>query len=893
MNEQPEKKTRRELIKPLLKKAGWAIINEGGPIPSKGNFAVEEYPTKSGPVDYAFIIDNDIIGIVEAKKESESVYGVLTQAKRYARDVEGKYNFSIYKVPFIYSSNGKETYFEDLREEQSRSRKVSAFHKPEALLDHMSKNVANTNKWLINNKLNENYICDKGCNPYALRYYQIEAVDAIEKALQKRKEKMFLGMATGTGKTVTALALLYRMLKSKRFKRILFLVDRVELANQALAALASFEPEPGQKFDKIYEVFASRIPQGKEWESLKITTKKMPEEKIKNPRENDAHIFVSTIQGMYRLLTGQKEPEKEIEADLDYEKDINEIKYNEKIPIHAFDLIISDECHRSIYNKWRLVLDYFDAVQVGLTATPALHTNAYFEGNFVYNYPLEKAVQEGYLVDYDVVHIDTKITMEGLKLKKGTQIKVIDNKTKDAFYAKLPDEFIAEPKSLEKRITAIDRNRKIVKEFAKVFREQGQNKKTLFFAVNDRHADRITKLLREEFSENGDSFIEKITYKTDKAPDMIKAFRNRNLPMIAVTVDMITTGVDIPKIENIVFVRPVNSRILFEQMMGRGTRKCDEIYKTHFVVFDTLKLLEFMKNNKLSEFIEPPQSQTLPIREVIDYVDKGFNREQHINIIVRKLQRIAKNVSEEGREQFAQFIPNSNITKFASELKENLQNNFTKTFSLFKNEVFLDLLENYPRKKRYFYEDEITQDKVLSVRESLTTIDGKEIKPADYLKEFEEFVIKNEEKIDALRVLLDRPQDFDIKDLEKLKNELRKHPYMFEERRLRKAAHNNVADIIAFVNMAVRHVPLASPEQRVEIAFHKIINSKIWQFTEKQIKWLELIKKHVLRNLIIREEDFNEQHALSRKGTFEDWNSIFNNKLPALIKTINKEVLTA
>jgi type I restriction enzyme R subunit len=767
-------------------------------------------------------------------------------------------------------------YFQDLRTENSRSRRVLTFHTPNALLEFLNIDLTKSKLWLVDNPLKNEY----------LRYYQKEAIETVEKSIQKNKQKMLLAMATGTGKTVTTIALLYRMLKSGMFKRILFLVDRIELANQALGALASFEPEPGQKFDRVYEVFCKRIPEGREWKSLNINTQLMPESKLANPQLNDAHVFVATIQSMYRLITGEKEPEKEVDAD-EYGKDIDKINYNPKIPIHAFDLIISDECHRSIYNKWKVVLEYFDAIQVGLTATPALHTYAYFDSNLVYTYPLEKAISDGYLVDYDVMHIDTKITMEGIKLKKGRQIKIEDIETKEVQATLTDDEIEFEPKKIERSITAIDRNRKIVNEFAKYFKDK---QKTVFFAVNDKHADQLVKLLREKFSEKGDKFVQKITYKVDKAPDQIKQFRNRDNPVIVVTVDMLTTGVDVPKIENLVFVRPVNSRILFEQMMGRGTRRCDEISKTHFTVFDTLKLLEFMKKHKLSDFVEPPRSQSLKIRDVIKLIKKGYRRDENINILIKKFQRMAKNVSEEGVEQFAQFIPEGDISKFASNLYNNLKKNFTKTFEIFENPAFLDLLENYPRKQKFFLIDELSQDKILRAEESLTTVEGEIVKPKDYLKAFEEFVTKNGKHIEALKILMEKPSDFDIKDLQELRQKLAKHHLMFTEARLRRAAHNNLADIISFINSAAKHVPLINPEERVEIAFRRIKN--FWRFTEKQEKWLELIKKHVIKNLIIKKQDFEEQIFLYRKGTWEDWDIIFDHKLSKLLKVINKEVLT-
>ena len=871
-----EKETRREKINKMLENCGWEILKKGQSIPKNGTFASEEYTTVSGDADYALFIDGDAVGIVEAKKSGEPVYGVLPQAQRYARDIQGtNYDFNGFKVPFIYSTNGQDVYFQDLRYENSRSRKNLIFHTPQALQELLNSDREKPRLWLVDNLNRIEY----------LRYYQNEAIEAIEKNLLRNKQKMLLAMATGTGKTVTIISLLYRLLKSGMFKRILFLVDRIELANQALGALASFEPEPSQKFDRIYEVYCRRIPEGKEWKSMHINTKLMPESKISNPKPNDIHVFVSTIQSMHRLLAGEREPEKETEAD-EYGKDVDRIEYSPNIPIHAFDLIISDECHRSIYNKWKVVLDYFDAIQIGLTATPAAHTYAYFDSNMAYVYTKEQAIQDGYLVDYDVVKIDTEITMEGLKLQKGAPIKVRDEQTKEIFPTILPDQLDFDPQKIERKITAIDRNRKIVEEFSKHFKEK---QKTLVFAVDDKHADQLVRLFRERFSDKGDRFAEKITYKVDKAPDKIKEFRNREYPIIAVTVDMITTGVDIPKIENLIFIRPVQSRILFEQMMGRGTRLCPEINKTHFVVFDTLELLEFMEKHKLSEFTLPSAAQNLKITEVIKLIKKGFRRDETINILVKKLQRIAKNVSEEGVEEFSKYISEGDISKFASTLKENLKKSFTKTFEILENPAFLDLLGNYPRKNRFFLIDEISQDRILRVEESLTTVEGKEIKPEDYLREFEEFVSKNKDRIQALKILMERPEHLNLKDLDELRKTLQKHPYIFNENRLRRAAQNNLADIISFVNSALRHVPLIPPEERVEIAFRKIKSG--WKFTERQEKWLELIKKHVIKNLIIKEQDFDQQLLFSRKGAFEDWNHVFEGKLPQLVAEINKEVL--
>src|SRR5690606_9692183 len=642
----------------LLRECGWTeIVNyEPG---KKYDFAVvREYPTSSGPADYVLFLNGMPIGAVEAKRLGVGAQNVLSQAKRYATDIEGGFDFGEYHIPFIYSSDGKKVYFRDLRGEKSSWYEVARFHTPSALGQRLAEATIDYSAWIKDNQIDENY----------LRPYQREAIEAIENDVAFGKRKMLLHMATGTGKTVTASALMYRLLKSKKAKRILFLVDRRALAAQAVGALASFTPEPGLKFDKIYEVYSQRFKK-EDFDDEKYDPKVLPKEYLEDPQPKHTFVYVCTIQRMRINLFGKETPFEEMEGDDDIDEDADKID----IPIHAFDCVIADECHRGYTSteegKWRKVLDHFDAIKIGLTATPAAHTKAYFD-DIVYRYPVDRAVREGYLVDYDIVKVKTDITMKGFFLKPGEEVKLVDPTSGREVLDVLEDERAYDATDLERKATAPDRNRKIVQEFKKYAlkfeEENGHFPKTLFFAIHDiphtSHADMLVDILRDEFN-RGDDFVQKITRSPtgDRPLQRIREFRNRPEPAIVVTVDMLTTGVDIPKLENLVFVRPVKSRILFEQMLGRGTRLARDINKTHFTVFDAVGVLEYFKN--ASDFtIDPPEKPTRTIKEVVDAIYGNKDSEYNVKCLVRRLQRVEKNVSSEGREMFSRYIPEGDIS---------------------------------------------------------------------------------------------------------------------------------------------------------------------------------------------------------------------------------------
>src|SRR6266478_829167 len=577
--------TRKRLIDSMLKASGWKVVpfDQGKPLATQHCCAIEEYPTAAGPADYALCVNGQIIGIVEAKRLTLGPQNVLSQAERYSKGLKQPgLSFGEYGVPFLYSTNGEVIWYHDIRYGLNRSRQIARFHTPEALGEMLSRDFDEALK-------NLHALPNSNAR---LRPYQREANDAIEKAISERKRAMLVAMATGTGKTFTLVNEIYRLMKSGVAKRILFLVDRRSLAAQAVRAFASFDADHGLKFDKVYEMYSQRFQKEDFGEEEKFDPKMLPSSYLLTPKPGNAFVYVSTIQRMTINLFGR-------EAVWGGEEEIEDEAEKLDIPIHAFDLIVADECHRGYTSSevaiWRKTLDHFDAVKIGLTATPAKHTTAYFK-DVVFRYEYERAVKERHLVDYDAIKVKSNVRLQGIFLKEGEEVGVVNPETGSKKMDVLEDERAFDSASVERDITSPDSNRKILEEIKKHAQEHGERygrfPKTLIFAANDlphtSHADQLVDLARDVFG-RGDAFVQKITGSptVDRPLQRIREFRNRPNPGVVVTVDMLSTGVDIPDLEFIVFLRPVKSRILFEQMLGRGTRKGERYPdKSHFVVFD-------------------------------------------------------------------------------------------------------------------------------------------------------------------------------------------------------------------------------------------------------------------------------------------------------------------
>ncbi|MGV8038574.1 MAG: type I restriction-modification enzyme R subunit C-terminal domain-containing protein [Thermoanaerobaculaceae bacterium] len=881
-----EWETRRRRIDPRLAAAGWDVRPYSPlhrPGPGQG-VAETELPTEHGPADYALTLDGRVVGIVEAKRIGVGTQEVLTQAERYARGLTGSpFNFEGLRTPFLYATNGEAIHFRDVRHPLARARKLAAFHTPQALrelLDRDHEGALAALQVLPNDHAR-------------LRPYQREANAAVENAIARRRREMLLAMATGTGKTFTLVNQVYRLMKSKVATRILFLVDRRALAAQAVRAFASFEPEPGLKFNQVYEVYNQRFRR-EDLEDEPFDPKTLPAAYLTNPHRGHAFVYVCTIQRMAVNVLGRN-------AILGLgDEELDEDAERLDIPIHAFDLVIADECHRGYTSQelsvWRSTLDHFDAIKIGLTATPAAHTTSYFR-DVVFRYEYERAVREGFLVDYDAVAIRSDVRMRGVFLGEGEQVGVVDTQTGAQRLDLLEDERQFDPGDVEKRVTSPDSNRKIVEELKRHAlaheREWGRFPKTLIFADNDlphtSHADQLVEICRDVF-DRGDAFVAKITGRVDRPLQRIREFRNRPTPAIAVTVDLLSTGVDIPDLEYIVFLRTVRSRILFEQMLGRGTRKGDHHPdKSHFTVFDCFdgSLLAYFRQ-ATGITAEPPTPPSRTIREIVEDIWANRDRDYNVRCLVKRLQRIDKQMAAEARPLFAAFVEDGDLAHFARALPRRLADDFTGTMQLLRNPAFLDLLEDYPRARRTFLIGYGTVDTVTS--RALIHTERGEYKPDDYLHAFAAFVRTHRDEIDAIRILLDRPRDWRPHALTELRNAMAATPERFTLRHLQQAVelhhHKALVEIISMVKHAADdQSPLWTAPERVDRAIAAITAGR--QLTAEQQRWLDRIRLHLVENLSLDLDDFDLIPALSREGGLAAATRVFGGTLKQLVSDIN------
>jgi type I restriction enzyme R subunit len=887
-----ELRTRKQLIDPRLRAAGWEIVpfEPARPLSVLSHHAVEEYPTANGPADYALFLDGQLVGVVEAKRRSVDPHGVLVQAERYAQGIsDAAHNFRGFRVPFLNATNGELVLYHDVRHPLEVSRTVAGFHTPDALRELLARDFDHACSAL---QATAN-------NHPRLRPYQIEANAAAERAIAERRRNMLIAMATGTGKTFTTVNQTYRLMKAGVAKRILFLVDRRALAAQAVRAFASFEPEPGLKFDKLYEVYSQRFQSADFGEEEKFDPQVLPRHYLTNPTSGLAFVYVCTIQRMAINLFG-RQALVELGDDEEADDDADQIP----IPIHAFDLIVADECHRGYttaqISAWRKTLDHFDAIRIGLTATPAAHTKAYFK-EVVFRYEYDRAVREGHLVDYDVVKLRSNVRMEGMFLKEGEQVDLIDPDSGSDRRDFLEDERAYETTEIERKVTSPDSNRKIIEELKRYALEHeqrtGRFPKTLIFAANDlphvSHADQLVECCRDVFG-RGEAFVRKITGRVDRPLQRIREFRNRKEPGIVVTVDLLSTGVDIPDLEFIVFLRPVKSRILFEQMLGRGTRKGEHHPdKTHFVVFDCFDgtLLQYFKKTT-GLTADPPSEPSRTVRQIIEDVWQNRDREFNTRCLVKRLQRIEKNMSGDARDAFARFIPEGDIGGYATRLAGRLKQNFPAEMQLLRNSDFQDLLENYPRKRDPFlialeHEDAVTSEYLL--RDAA----GKEYKPEDYLTAFARYIQDHAADIDAIEILLSRPADWRTGALVELRDRLKTAPEHFTVDNLQRAHQSRYKKALVEIISMVKHAadeqqPLLTAEERVEKAFTAVMAGRT--FTDEQRQWLDRIRSHLIANLSIDPEDFDLVPVLEQAGGWGKANRVFEGMLEDLIRTINRAI---
>lgn len=896
----------RLLIDKQLREVGWEADSENlrqskGIKPQKGrNIAIAEWQTDSdtgvrGYVDYALFVGEKMVGIIEAKRDSLNVSAEIDgQCKSYARLIkkedQEKYcikKFGQYFVPFLFATNGRpylkqlETksgiWFLDVRNGEA-PKALAGWKSPEGLMEELQHDIEEAESEL--ERTDYSILADK--SGLDLRYYQIEAIQAIEKAILEGKREALISMATGTGKTRTVLGMIYRFLKAKRFRRILFLVDRTALGEQALDTFKEVKLEKLMTLNKIFNI--------KDLEDKEF--------------DLETRVQIATVQSMVKRIM--------------YEDG------DSKPSVSDYDLIIIDEAHRGftldkemddaeiIYrnqkdfmSKYRAVIEYFDAVKVALTATPALHTTQIF-GAPVYTYSYRDAVVDGYLVDHDAPHIiETKLSRDGIKFHKGEVVPIYNPETGELENsAELEDELDFEVENFNRQVIVPSFNETVLREIflpqnptednRGIDPEDKNQGKTLIFAVDDSHADMIVDILKKMYAEIGvdEDCIRKITGSIEgknkkKILEAIRNFKNDSKPSIVVTVDLLTTGIDVEEITRLVFLRRVKSRILFEQMLGRATRLCDEFSKDHFEIYDAVGVYEALEPvSSMKPVVVNPK---VTFEEIIDGLNQLENDEQkqsQMDVLIAKLQRRKRKMTNEEKEHFTDMTgetPEEFLAKVKQMETKDAVNYIQARRSAF--EVF-NTYTNVPNSKVYsFHEDSIVSN---------SRGYGNATRPEDYLEEFKQFIMNNMNKIEALTIVCQRPKLLTRKALRSLQLELERNS--FTEKMLNSAwrqmtNEDITADIIGFIRQQALGDALLSHDERIKRAVAKVkLNHP--DLNAIQIKWLDRIQTQILNENILNRETF-ESDAFKNSGGFKKVNAAFGNKLDLIIDEINDALYSA
>lgn len=850
--------------------------NKGARPEKNKNRAIAEWPTESGPADYVLFVGLTAIAVIEAKRKNVNVSGALQQAKRYSRTFTPSGETVLpasnwgddgaFRVPFAFSSNGRAyarqvsthsgIWFCDLRRADNLGHALDGWYTPEGLTALLNRDEPRAHQQLAIEPFNYGF---------PLRHYQQAAIQAAEAAIANGQRDMLLAMATGTGKTKTCIALIYRLLKAQRFRRILFLVDRSALGEQATNAFKDTRMENLQTFANTF--------------GIKELDEQSP--------DSDTAVHIATVQGMVQRLLYAAEDANPPAVD-------------------QYDCIVVDECHRGYLldrelsdtemtfrgfedyiSKYRRVLDYFDAFKIGLTATPALHTSQIF-GAPIYTYSYREAVIDGYLVDYEPpVQIYTDLSKNGIKWHVGEEVKVYDPKRNQIELFTAPDEIEIDVDGFNRKVITEPFNR-VICEYLATELDPSSKQKTLIFCVTDAHADMVVNLLKIAFKQQygsvDDDAVIKITGAADKPLQLIRRYKNERSPNVAVTVDLLTTGIDVPEICNLVFLRQVNSRILFDQMLGRATRLCDKIGKETFRVFDAVQIFAALKNMTAMQpvVVDPKISFTQLAHELTTVTDdaaRSLVRDQ----FVAKLQRKQRHLSEKAAHDFetrAGMPPDAFIKKLRAMPLAEVAAWFTQNPDL--GEI-LDRKGEGSAPPQFVSEHE---DKLHSVERGY----GQGKKPGDYLKEFTAYIRSHSNDIPALLTVLTRPRELTRKQLRELVLELDKAGYT--ETNLatawREMTNQDIAArIVGYIRQAAIGDALLPYEQRVDHALQTILASKKW--TTPQRQWLQKIAAQTKANLLVDRAAFDDPDLVFKRegGGFARLDRIFGGELQQVLEVFN------
>lgn len=921
-NQNPEQ-IARDQIDRLLVQSGWVVqgrdqIN----LAAASGVAIREYQTEAGPADYILFLEKKPVGLIEAKREEEGVRLTVVEEQSVEYATSTLKYLKNDPLPFVYESTGTLTRFTDYRDPKPRSRPVFTFHRPETF-----------HKWLKEPKsLRSRFFDIPGLPLHGLRDCQIVAVNNLETSFRENRPKALVQMATGSGKTFTAITFIYRLLKFAKARRILFLVDTKNLGEQAEGEFKKYVPQDDNRlFPELHGV-------------TRLSSAFIP---------GDCQVYISTIQRLYSILKGSPLDEREEEENPN-EKRIKSaepmpVVYSERTPMEFFDFIVIDECHRSIYNVWKQVLDYFDAFQIGLTATPDKRTLGYFNQNLVSDYGYRQAVEDGVLVPYNVFEIQTKITKEGAKIELGEYVGRREKLTRRQFWNSLDEDVEYNERQLDAEVVNPNQIRLIVRSVKEqlpvMFPDRMRDgvfevPKTLIFAKSDSHADDIINIVREEFGE-GNEFCKKITYRSEEDPkSVLQRFRTAYEPRIAVTVDMIATGTDIRPLEVLLFMRDVRSRTYYEQMKGRGTRTCDldelrrtgspaaRFTKDHFVIIDAVGVERSQKTDSRPLERKPG----LSLKQVLDNVKMGNRDEDLLTSLANRLIRLDSQISERERAMLAEKSGGRSIRQIAKDLlaahdpdtieglaqridhaqpdataeakQAALQEEHGKILeeatAVFNNYELRNLIVDIRRRYDQII-DTINQDEI----EQMGWVKENRAQAEGLVNDFRGWIEGHKDEIIALQIFYGQPyrrRELTYRMIQDLAETLRSsRPTLaplsvwraYEQlERVNGQPGNELAALVSLVRrICGLDATLTAFDKTVDRNFRNWAMGRhkgnAQKFNEEQMEWLRLIKDYIAVSFHVDREDFDLAPFNAKGGLGKMW-QLFGEETDGLLGELNE-----
>lgn len=889
---EPEAAAREEIDSSLVR-AGWILQNrvEANVHAGRG-VAIREFPLKRGhgEADYLLFVDGKAAGAIEAKPKGTTLSGVERQSEKYGAGLPDQIPHYVAPLPYLYESTGVETHFTNRLDPEPRSRRVTAFHRPETFARWFERPAEPS----LRGRLRQlPPLVETGLWPI-----QVRAVRNLEESLAHDHPRSLVQMATGSGKTVTAVTSVYRLVKFGGAERVLFLVDRANLGRQALKEFQAYTtPDDGRKFTELYNVQL-------------LTSNKI---------DPVAKVVITTIQRLYSMLKGEPELDPLLEEGSPFIEggrvpaEPVGVSYNPNIPVEFFDFVFIDECHRSIYTVWRQVVEYFDAFLVGLTATPNSLTFGFFDRNLVVEYNHEEAVADGVNVPFDVYEIKTRITASGATIEALQWVDRRDRETRRVRWEQLDEPLTYGSDRLDRDVVADDQIRTVVRTFRdklpiEIFPGRTEVPKTVVYAKDDSHADDLVKVIREEFGK-GNQFCQKITYKSTGVPpeQLIRDFRVSYNPRIAVTVDMIATGTDIRPVEIVWFMRAVRSRTLFEQMKGRGVRVIggtdlqqvtpDALAKTHFVIVDAVGACEA----ELEDSRPLEKKPGISFEKLLEQAAFGVSDPDTVSSIANRLARLGRALDEDGQEKVRELAATS-LGQIVGSLLKSLDPDehlrvarerfgpsparpqVADAAATLRQEALKPLVTN-PHLRNYLIVakkrgeqtiDRVTADEVLHAGYSATAKERAKV----VVTSFERFIAENKDEIAALQAFYKQPRSAGLRfeDIKAIAEAMQEPPFdltteevwraydQLDRDRVRGAgAKRLLTDIVPLIRFALKHEPTLIPfQETVEKRFNRWIEGK--PFTPEQRRWLDDMRDHIAANFQISLEDFDYEPFAQHGG---------------------------